>query len=193
MINTSHLDQRPLYEMPALALHEGVPGHHLQIALAQELTDLPAFRRHATVTAFVEGWGLYAEQLGVEMGIYRDPYEIFGRLSFEMWRACRLVADTGLHWLGWNRDQATACFTENTALSPTNIQNEVLRYISWPGQALAYKIGELKILELRRRAEQQLGRSFDERAFHDEVLLAGPLPLDLLEARIDLWLRTQRH
>ncbi len=192
MINTSHLDQRPLFEMPALALHEGVPGHHLQIALAQELTDLPAFRRHAYVTAFVEGWGLYAEQLGTEMGIYRDPYEVFGQLSFEMWRACRLVADTGLHWLGWSRDQATACFTENTALSPANIESEVLRYISWPGQALAYKIGELKIVELRRRAEQQLGNRFDERTFHDEVLLAGPLPLDLLEARVDRWLRTQR-
>jgi uncharacterized protein (DUF885 family) len=193
MINTSHLDQRPLYELPALALHEGVPGHHLQIALAQELMELPSFRRNAPVTAFVEGWGLYAEQLGYEMGIYRDAYEKFGQLSYEMWRACRLVADTGIHWLGWSREQATACFEDNTALSSTNIANEVLRYIAWPGQALAYKIGELKLMELRQRAEAKLGQHFDERAFHDEILLAGPLPLDLLEARFEVWLSGQKR
>lgn len=192
MINTSHLDQRPLYELPALALHEGVPGHHLQIALSQELTDVPAFRRNAYVTAFVEGWGLYSEQLGDEMGIYRDNYERFGKLSYEMWRACRLVADTGIHWKGWSVEQARACFTDNTALSPTNIQNELMRYVSWPGQALAYKIGELKIMELRHRAEKALGDKFDERAFHDRVLLAGPLPLDILESRVNEWIAAQQ-
>ncbi len=193
MINTSHLDQRPLYELPALALHEGVPGHHLQIALSQELENVPAFRRDAYVTAYVEGWGLYAEQLGDEMGIYRDAYERFGKLSYEMWRACRLVADTGIHWKGWSVEEARACFTDNTALSPTNIQNELMRYISWPGQALAYKIGELKLMELRHRAEKTLGDKFDERAFHDRVLLAGPLPLDVLEKRVDEWIAGQKH
>jgi len=193
MINTSHLDQRPLYELPALALHEGVPGHHLQIALSQELEDVPAFRRDAYVTAFVEGWALYAEQLGDEMGIYRDAYERFGKLSYEMWRACRLVADTGIHWKGWSVEEARACFTDNTALSATNIQNELMRYVSWPGQALAYKIGELKIMELRHRAEKELGDKFDERAFHDRVLLAGPLPLEVLEKRVDEWITGQRH
>jgi uncharacterized protein (DUF885 family) len=192
MINTSHLDQRPLYELPALALHEGVPGHHLQIALSQELTDVPAFRRNANVTAFAEGWGLYAEQLGEEMGIYRDNYERFGKLSYEMWRACRLVADTGIHWKHWSVEQARACFTDNTALSPTNIQNELMRYVAWPGQALAYKIGELKIMELRHKAESALGNRFDERAFHDRVLLAGPLPLDVLETRVNEWIEAQQ-
>lgn len=192
MLNTSHLDQRPLYELPALALHEGVPGHHLQIALSQELEGVPSFRRNAYVTAFVEGWGLYAEQLGDEMGIYRDAYERFGKLSYEMWRACRLVADTGIHWKGWSLDQARACFTDNTALSKTNIENELLRYVSWPGQALAYKIGELKIMELRHRAEAALGDKFDERAFHDRVLLAGPLPLDVLEKRVDAWIAKEK-
>ncbi|MFI4964203.1 MAG: DUF885 domain-containing protein [Caulobacterales bacterium] len=188
MVNTSHLDQRPLYELPALTLHEAVPGHHIQIALAQELPDTPAFRRNADVSAFTEGWGLYAEQLGVEMGVYRDPYEQFGRLSYEAWRACRLVADTGIHWMGWSLDQARACFTENTALSPLNIEVELARYVSWPGQALAYKVGELKILALRKKAQDALGAKFDLRRFHDAVLLAGPLPLDLLETRIDAWI-----
>jgi len=192
MVNTSHLDQRPLYELPALTLHEGVPGHHVQIALAQELQDVPAFRRDADVTAFTEGWGLYAERLGEEMGIYRDPYERFGRLSYEMWRACRLVADTGIHWLGWSLDQARACFTENTALSPLNIEVELARYVGWPGQALAYKVGELRIVELRTKAETALGPRFDVRRFHDAVLLAGPLPLDLLARRIDDWIATER-
>jgi uncharacterized protein (DUF885 family) len=192
MVNTSHLDQRPLYELPALTLHEGVPGHHVQIALAQELQDVPAFRRDADVTAFTEGWGLYAERLGEEMGIYRDPYERFGRLSYEMWRACRLVADTGIHWLGWSLDQARACFTENTALSPLNIEVELARYVGWPGQALAYKVGELRIVELRTKAEAALGPKFDLRRFHDAVLLAGPLPLDLLARRIDDWIATER-
>lgn len=188
MVNTSHLDQRPLYELPALTLHEAVPGHHIQIALGQELEGVPAFRRNADATAFTEGWGLYSETLGGEMGIYRDPYERFGKLSYEMWRACRLVADTGIHWMGWSLDQARACFAENTALSPLNIEVELARYVSWPGQALAYKVGELEILALRKKAQDALGPRFDIRRFHDAALLAGPLPLDLLEARVDAWI-----
>lgn len=192
MVNTAKLDQRPLYELPALTLHEAVPGHHLQIALSQELQGVPAFRRNAGVTAFTEGWGLYAEKLGGEMGVYQDPYERFGRLSYEMWRACRMVADTGIHWKGWSLDEARACFTDNTALSPLNIEVELARYVSWPGQALAYKVGEMKIVQLRTRAQAKLGDRFDIRRFHDAVLLAGPLPLDLLENRIDLWVATTR-
>ncbi len=192
MVNTSHLDQRGLYELPALTLHEAVPGHHLQIALSQELEGVPSFRRDADVTAFTEGWGLYSEKLGIEMGIYRNPYERFGRLSYEMWRACRLVADTGIHALGWSREQAEKCFTENSALSPLNIKVELDRYISWPGQALGYKIGEMKIIALRGRAEKALGDRFDVRRFHDAVLLAGPLPMDLLEARIDRWIAAEK-
>jgi uncharacterized protein (DUF885 family) len=190
-VNLSHLDQRPLYEIPTLALHEAVPGHHLQIALAQEQTDTPAFRKHLQFTAFVEGWGLYAEHLGGEIGLYTTPYERFGQLSYEMWRACRLVADTGLHWKRWTREQARACFLENTALAEHNIDTEVDRYISWPGQALAYKIGELRILALRRKAETALGARFDERRFHDAVLASGALPLDLLEARVNAWIRRE--
>ena len=192
MVNTYALDQRGLYELPALTLHEAVPGHHLQIALAQELEGVPAFRRDADMTAFVEGWALYAESLGTEMGIYRTPYEKFGRLSMEMWRACRLVSDTGLHWLGWSLDEARKCFTENTALSSLNIEVELARYVGWPGQALAYKVGELKIKELRKRAETALGAKFDIRRFHDAVLLAGPLPMDLLEVRIDAWIAAEK-
>jgi uncharacterized protein (DUF885 family) len=191
MVNTSHLDQRPLYELPALTLHEAVPGHHLQIALSQELTDLPYFRRNTAPTAFVEGWGLYSEFLGEQMGIYRDPYEWFGRYSYEMWRACRLVADTGIHWLGWDIEQARRCFTENSALAPHNIQTELERYISWPGQALAYKIGELRLRQLRREAEQVLGENFNVREFHDQLLLSGPLPLDVVTARMQAWIRRQ--
>lgn len=191
MVNTYALDQRPLYELPALTAHEAAPGHHLQIALAQELKDVPMFRREGGVTAFVEGWGLYSEKVAGEMGIYRDAYERFGQLSYEMWRACRLVADTGLHWKGWTRAQAEACFLENTALAPLNITVEVDRYISWPGQALGYKIGELKFLELRARAKAKLGERFDIRRFHDAVLLAGPLPMDLLEDRVDAWIDGQ--
>lgn len=191
MVNTSHLDQRPLYELPALTLHESVPGHHIQIALAQERTDIPYFRRNADIDAHTEGWALYAEGLGEEMGIYRDAYERFGRLSYEMWRACRLVADTGIHWLGWTLDQARACFTDNTALAPRNIDVELDRYISWPGQALAYKLGELTFLRLRQKAEIGLGPAFDIRKFHDEVLLSGPLPLSLLEPRVDDWIAVE--
>ena len=192
MVNTSSLNQRALYELPALTLHEAVPGHHLQIALQQELGDLPWFRRNGDATAFVEGWGLYSEYLGYEMGIYRTPYERFGRLSYEMWRACRLVADTGIHWMGWDIEEARACFRDNSALSEHNIQTELERYISWPGQALAYKVGELTILRLRRRAEETLGDRFDVRRFHDAILLGGPVPMDVLEQRIDEWIAAEQ-
>ena len=193
VVNTYDLTQRPLYNLPALTLHEGVPGHHHQIALGQELEDLPKFRRNLYPNAFGEGWGLYAEKLGVEMGIYKTPYENFGRLTYEMWRACRLVVDTGMHWKGWTREQAEACFFENSALAPHNIKTEVERYISWPGQALAYKIGELKILELRSRAEDELGNNFSIRDFHDAILLDGGMPLDLLEAKIERWIERKKQ
>ena len=187
LVNTYALDQRPLYELPALSAHEAVPGHHLQIALAQELQDVPEFRKSYYATAFGEGWGLYAEKLAGEAGFYRTPYERFGQLSYEMWRACRLVADTGLHYYGWTRPAAEACFKENTALAPLNIQTEVTRYIGWPGQATAYKVGELKILELRAMAQETLGDAFDIRAFHDVLLGQGAMPLDALEQRIMDW------
>ena len=191
MVNTSRLDQRPLYELPALTLHEAVPGHHLQIALQQEAEDGPYFRRGADVTAFVEGWGLYSEFLGEEMGFYRTPYERFGRLSYEMWRACRLVADTGMHWLGWSVEQARACFRDNSALSPHNIETELQRYVGWPGQATAYKIGEIRLREIRSRAERELGDRFDVRRVHDALLVEGPLPLGLLDARMDRWIKSE--
>ncbi|MBC6982547.1 DUF885 family protein [Caulobacter sp. 17J80-11] len=192
LVNTSKLDQRPLYELPALTLHEAVPGHHLQIALAQEAGDQPWFRRNANVTAYTEGWGLYSEFLGYEMGMYRDPYERFGKLSYEMWRACRLVADTGIHAKGWTIEQARACFRDNSALAPHNIETELQRYISWPGQALGYKIGELKLKELRKKAEAELGPDFNVREFHDAVLLEGAMPLSLLEQHIDEWIAEKK-
>ena len=192
MVNTSALDQRPLYELPALTLHEAVPGHHLQIALQQEAADGPYFRRGVDVTAFIEGWGLYSEFLGEEMGFYRTPYERFGRLSYEMWRACRLVSDTGIHWLGWNIEQARACFRDNSALAPLNIETELQRYIGWPGQATAYKIGEIRLRGVRTRAERALGDRFDVRRFHDALLVDGPLPLDLLDIRMDRWMTEER-
>ncbi|MEM1148450.1 MAG: DUF885 domain-containing protein [Pseudomonadota bacterium] len=188
LVNTYALDQRPLYELPALSAHEAVPGHHLQIALAQELVGVPEFRKSYYPTAFGEGWALYAEKLAGEAGIYRTPYERFGQLSYEMWRACRLVADTGLHHYGWTRAEAATCFIENTALAPLNIETEVTRYIGWPGQATAYKIGELKILDLRARAKARLGEAFDIRDFHDAVLGAGAMPLDALDRRIEAWI-----
>jgi uncharacterized protein (DUF885 family) len=192
MVNTYDLPQRPLYELPALTLHEAVPGHHLQIALGQEAEGVPYFRREANVTAFTEGWGLYAEKLGGEMGLYRNAYERFGRLSYEMWRACRLVADTGLHWKGWSLDQARECFTKNSALSPLNIEVELARYVSWPGQALAYKTGEMKIVAIREKAKAELGEAFDIRRFHDAVLLDGPMPLDMLDRKIDAWIAAEK-
>jgi len=183
-VNTYNLKSRPLFEVEALSLHEAVPGHHIQIALQQELTGMPPFRRFAHATAFVEGWGLYAERLGLEVGFYRDPYSDFGRLSYEMWRACRLVVDTGMHYLGWTREQAITFMAENTALTLHNITAEVDRYISWPGQATAYKMGELKIRALRKEAEDRLGDRFDVRKFHDVVLGSGAVPLDVLEQNV---------
>ncbi len=191
-VNTYSLPSRPLYVLPSLTLHEAVPGHHLQGALSQELTGVPPFRRVAYVDAFGEGWGLYSERLGLEMGIYEDPYSDFGRLTYEMWRACRLVVDTGIHWKGWTREQALEYLGSNTALSRHEVRTEIDRYISWPAQALAYKMGELKIRELRARAEQALGTRFDVRRFHDAVLANGTLPLDVLEQRIDAFIAAER-
>ncbi|MGB3456588.1 MAG: DUF885 family protein, partial [Litorimonas sp.] len=193
VVNTYDLPQRPLYNLPALTAHEGVPGHHHQIALAQEIEDIPDFRKSLYATAFGEGWGLYSEKLAGEMGLYQTPYEKFGQLTYEMWRACRLVVDTGMHWKGWTRDQAEACFLENSALSRSNIRTEVDRYISWPGQALAYKVGEQKILELREKARNALGEDFDIREFHDAVLLNGSMPLSLLERQIDRYIAQTRR
>ncbi|WP_394693500.1 DUF885 domain-containing protein [Hyphobacterium sp.] len=188
MVNTYDLSQRPLYNLPALTVHEAVPGHHHQIALAQELEDVPEFRRNTYITAFGEGWGLYTEFLAEEMGMYSTPYDQFGRLTYEMWRACRLVVDTGIHYMGWTREQAEACFLENSALAPHNIRTEVSRYISWPGQALAYKTGELLMRDLRTRAETRLGQHFDIRDFHDELLREGAVPLGYLEDRTMAWI-----
>ena len=193
VVNTYNLPNRPLYNLPALTAHEGVPGHHMQIAIGQELEGLPKFRKSLYPNAFGEGWGLYAEKLAGEMGIYSTPYERFGQLSYEMWRACRLVVDTGLHWKGWTREEAETCFLENSALAPHNIKTEVQRYMSWPGQALAYKIGELKILELRAETEAELGDDFDIRKFHDAVLSNGGLPLDILEKQIQRFIFEEKQ
>lgn len=174
-----------MYELVALTLHEAVPGHHLQSAISQELEDVPQFRRNLYLSAYGEGWGLYAERLGVEMGVYENAYQQFGRLSYEMWRACRLVIDTGIHANGWSRQQALDFLAQNTSLSQANVRAEVDRYISWPGQALSYKMGEIKIRQLRAKAEQALGDKFDLRAFHDALLANGALPLEVLEAEMD--------
>jgi uncharacterized protein (DUF885 family) len=186
--NTYKLEARPKYEMEALTLHEAVPGHHLQISLAQELTGLPEFRKNSSYTAYVEGWALYAESLGGRMGFYQDAYSKFGQLTYEMWRAVRLVVDTGIHSMGWPRQQAIDFFLENTAKTLQDITVEVDRYIVWPGQALGYKMGELKLQELRAGAEAALGAAFDIRAFHDEVLASGAVPLEVVEQRIKAWI-----
>ena len=187
-VNLHKPEVRPKFEMEVLSVHESVPGHHLQIALAQELGELPEFRRNSGVTAFVEGWGLYSERLGYDMGLYQDPYSRYGQLVYDMWRAVRLVVDTGMHYKGWTRQQAIDFFKDNAAKTEQDIVNEIDRYISWPGQALAYKIGQLKMLELRRRSEQALGDDFDVRAFHDALLGGGALPLEILETRMNRWL-----
>jgi len=195
--NTFRLDQRPKYEMIALALHEAVHGHHLQISLAQEMENVPEWRTLLGYTSFVEGWALYSERLGLEIGggehgMYEDPYDDFGRLTYEMWRAMRLVVDTGLHSKGWPAEKAVQYMLDNSALTEVNIRKEVDRYIAWPGQATGYKIGELKIRELRARAEKNLGDKFDIRAFHDAVLSEGAIPLPVLETNIDLWILKQK-
>lgn len=181
-------ESRPKYEIPVLTVHEAVPGHHFQISLAQELENVPTFRKYLSFTAFVEGWGLYSEELGEFMGLYDDPYDKFGQLTYDMWRAIRLVVDTGMHYKGWTREEAINLFLENTAKSKLDIENEVDRYIAWPGQALAYKIGQLKILELRTKAEQELGDKYDIKDFHHEVLKRGSLPLDILDQYVNQWI-----
>jgi len=190
--NTYDLASRPKWEMEPLTLHEAVPGHHLQLALAQEMENVPEFRKHSSYTAFVEGWALYAESLGGEMGFYKDPYARFGRLTYEIWRAIRLVVDTGIHSLGWSRQQAIDYFQANAGKPLHDIIVEVDRYIVWPGQALAYKIGELKIKELRAYAARELGSGFDLRTFHDRILGQGALPLDILETQLKVWVASQK-
>jgi uncharacterized protein (DUF885 family) len=190
-VNTYNLHARPKWEMEALSLHESVPGHHLQIALAQELENVPEFRKNVGYSAFVEGWALYGESLGEELGLYKDPYSKFGQLSYEMWRAVRLVVDTGMHSMGWTRDQAIQFFKDNTGKTDQDITVEVDRYIVWPGQALAYKLGQLKVRELRTEAEKRLGAKFDVRRFHDVVLENGAVPLNVLEAHTKQWIEQQ--
>ncbi|MEJ8568137.1 DUF885 family protein [Wenzhouxiangellaceae bacterium CH-27] len=190
-VNTWKLESRPLYAIPALTLHEGAPGHHIQGALAMEQSDQPPFRRNDYISAFGEGWGLYAEKLGVEMDIYETPYEQFGRLTYEMWRACRLVIDTGVHAMGWNREQAQEYLVSRTALSVHEVTTEVDRYISWPAQALSYKLGEYTLWQLRREAEAQLGERFDVRAFHDFILGLGSVTLEILQDEVRSWIEAQ--
>ncbi|GAC1421770.1 MAG: DUF885 domain-containing protein [Acidobacteriaceae bacterium] len=191
-INLYHFADRSLSDVEAVAYHEGIPGHHLQISIGQELTGLPQFRRQSYYTAFTEGWALYSERLGKEIGFYQDPYSDYGRLEADMWRAIRLVVDTGVHSKHWTREQMVDYFHQHSTLDETNIQSEVDRYISWPGQALGYKMGQLKILELRDRAKAALGSKFDLKAFHDVVLDSGALPMDVLEKRVDEWIASQK-
>jgi len=191
-IDTYNATQRNLFEVEDTAYHEGLPGHHLQISIAQELDGIPTFRKYERYTAYTEGWGLYSERLGKEVGFYQDPYSDYGRLEGDIWRAIRLVVDTGVHSQHWTRQQMVDYFHDHSAIDETSIQAEVDRYIAWPSQALAYKIGQLKILELRDRARNALGDKFDLRAFHDQVLDSGALPLDLLSDRIDAWIASQK-
>ena len=191
-VNLYNATERNLDQVEAIAYHEGIPGHHLQFSIAQELTGLPDFRKHEDYTAFVEGWALYSERLGKEVGFYQDPYSDYGRLEADNWRAIRLVIDTGVHSQHWTRQQMVDFFQDHSGMDETTIQTEVDRYIAWPGQALAYKIGQLKLLELRDRAKKALGDKFDLRAFHDEVLDSGALPLDVLSDRIDGWIAAQK-
>lgn len=192
-VNTYALDKRPLYNLEALTFHEAVPGHHLQNALTQELDNLPEFRRRGYISAFGEGWGLYCEKLAKEVGFYKDPYSDFGRLTYEMWRAMRLVVDTGMHAMGMSREEAINLMADNTALSKHNVRTEIDRYIGWPAQALSYKLGEIKIWELRHKAEQALGTDFDLRDFHDTVLSGGAVPLEVLEQMIDRYIKQSQE
>lgn len=191
-VNTYQPETRPIYTMEALAYHEAMPGHHLQLAIAQEKKGLPAFRRFEHITAFIEGWGLYSEQLGYDLGGYRDPYSRFGQLTYDTWRSARLVVDTGMHYFGWTRERAIQFMKDNTGLSEQNIISEVDRYIAWPGQALAYKIGQLEILKLREEAESALGKKFDIREFHDHLLAEGSLPLSTLRQRMTRWIERRK-
>jgi uncharacterized protein (DUF885 family) len=191
-IDTYHSEDRNLYAVEDIAYHEGLPGHHLQVSIAQELTGVPEFRKHGGYTAYSEGWGLYSERLGKDVGFYQDPYSDYGRLEGDIWRAIRLVVDTGVHSQHWTREQMVQFFHDHSAIDETSIQAEVDRYIAWPSQALAYKTGQMKILELRDRARKALGAKFDIRAFHDQVLDSGALPLDVLEQRIDAWISAQQ-
>jgi uncharacterized protein (DUF885 family) len=193
-INVNEYDpkNRLLLNVEAIAYHEGVPGHHLQFSIAQELTDIPPFRKYMSVTAYSEGWALYTERLGKDVGFYQDPYSEYGRLENEMWRAIRLVVDTGVHYEHWTRDQMVEFFRAHTAMDEVNIQTEVDRYIAWPGQALAYKLGQMEILSLREQAQKELGAKYDIKSFHDEILGAGPLPLEVLHTRVTAWIAAQK-